>query len=311
MGLDFCRGSIGFLPRDISAALPVRALEISDLPSADPIPADPGMMLAWDRSAWRMKGVELFSWDRFPGVLIFDTASYAVQDRFFKRLAFFVEKAGFTGTIPDERALESRHGYNAHDYRADDLARFFSTAERRGIALTPEENDLAAILVDTGMIRRGNSVYSPGGGAVISISRSSSAILRELLLSHECFHGAFFSLPAFRDACREAWESLSPLEKNIWLEFLSSKGYDSGDPYLVVNEFQSYVLQQTRDGVRGFQAVTLARLRARSARAAGLVDRLLAERPDSFLRSFDILDRTLRAAGGPPGGQAISVRRQR
>jgi hypothetical protein len=318
--LDFCRGSIGFLPRDVSADLPVRSLEISAIAQADPIPADPGMVLSWDRSFWREKRWELFSWERFPKVLIFDTSSYEVQDGLFKRLAFFVEKAGFTGAIPESKALGNRHGYNAHDYRADDLARFFSTAEREGVALTAEEHDLADILVASGIIAprysRGfqgheDSAYAPGDGAVISISRSSPAALRELLLSHECFHGAFFSLPVYRDACREVWETLLPLEKEVWREFLASKGYDFQNYYLVVNEFQSYLLQQPRERVRGFQAVTLARLRPRSARTIGLVDRLLAERPDSFVRSFDLLDKALRAAGGPPGGKALAVRAAR
>ena len=58
-------------------------------------------------------------------------ASYEIQDAFFKRLAFFVEKAGHAGRIESLSALGGLHGYNAHDYRAEDLARFFDTARRR------------------------------------------------------------------------------------------------------------------------------------------------------------------------------------
>jgi hypothetical protein len=144
---------------------------------------------------------------------------------------------------------------------------------------------------------------------LISISRSSTPLLRSLLLTHEGFHGAFFSLPAFQKAAESEWASLSAVEKQLWLSFLASRGYNTTDRYLVVNEFQSYLLQQERKAVTGFQALTLSRVRAGSARGAALVGRFLAAHPDSFLRSFDVLDQALQSAGGPPGGDAITVRR--
>lgn len=308
--LAFGSGSVGFAPADILATgLTVRRFEISFPTGPGPISADPGLVLSWDRSAWRQPDFELFSWPSFPRVLIFDTADYRVQDRFFKRLAFFVEKAGFTGSIPSWQALEGRHGYNAHDYRAADLARFFSTARAEGVELAAEEQTLKRILLDEGIIESRGSDFAAGTGAVLSISRSSSPALRELLITHELFHGVYFSLPSFQAACERAWRSLSDVEKGIWREFLAMKGYNTDDPGLVVNEFQSFLFQQPREGVKAFQALTLGRLRARSSEGAARVARLLAERPDSFLQSFDELDAALRAAGGPPGGRAIAVRK--
>jgi len=61
----------------------------------EPISADPGLVLEWPVELWRDSRYEIFRWDRFPSFLIFDTASYVVQDRLVKRLAFFVEKTGF------------------------------------------------------------------------------------------------------------------------------------------------------------------------------------------------------------------------
>jgi len=118
----------------------------------------------------------------------------------------------------------------------------------------------------------------------------------------------YFSLPSFQAACERAWRSLSEVEKRVWRESLAMKGYNTDDPGLVVNEFQSYLFQQPREGVMGFQALTLGRLRARSSGDAALVARFLAERPDSLLASFDGLEADLRAAGGPPGGRAIAVK---
>ncbi len=305
--LDFARGSIPFLPRDVRVHAPVRSFDISFLAPNVPIPADPGMILSWDRDAWRRPDFELYSWDRFPRVLIFDTATYDVQDGLFKRMAYFVEKAGFRNTIEEWSALEGKHGYNAHDYRAEDLARFFSTAAQRGIALTPEEKQLQEILVSNDIIRPGSSEFSPGEGAVISISRSSAPALRQLLLTHECAHGVFFSLPAFRDSTETVWAALSPVEKEVWLDFLSERNYDTTDHYLVVNEFQAYLFQQDRASVDGFQNLTLSRMRARGGAAAALAARLVAERPHSFLDSFDALDARLREAGGPPGSHVLAV----
>jgi hypothetical protein len=308
--LAFGSGSVGFAPREIRATgLTVRRLELSFPAGLGPIPADPGLVLSWDRSAWRRPDFEVFSWQSFPRVLIFDTADYRVQDRFFKRLAFFVEKAGFAGSIPGWGALEGRHGYNAHDYRAADLARFFAKARAEGVELAAEEQTLKGILLDAGIIESTGSGFAPGSGAVLSISRSSSAALRELLITHECFHGVFFSLPSFQAESERAWRSLSDVEKRVWREFLAMKDYNTDDPGLVVNEFQSYLFQQPREGVKAFQALTLGRMRVGSSEGAALVAQLLAERPDSFIQSFDELDAALRAAGGPPGGRAIAVKR--
>jgi hypothetical protein len=306
--LTFARGSVSFLPVEVKVAGAVTGMEITQLPAEAPLPADPGSLLTWDVASWRRPDFELFSWDRFPHVLIFDTASYDVQDALFNRLAFFVEKAGHAGKIEAPAALAGIHGYNAHDYRAEDLARFFTTADEQGVALSAEEEKLAALLVENGVIQKTGSGYAPGEGCVISLSRSSSPVLRDLLLTHECFHGAFFSLPAFREATEKEWASLSPLEQQVWKGFLASRAYDIEDRYLLVNEFQSYLLQQERLFVPGFQAITLSRMRAASPAGAALVKRFLAAHPASFLASFDALDGALQSAGGPPGGDAVGIR---
>jgi hypothetical protein len=177
------------------------------------------------------------------------------------------------------------------------------------MALGVEERALERILVEQGVIRDTGKSVQPGDGAVLSFSRSSSPLLRELLLTHEAFHGIYFSLPAFRETSAEAWAALSGVEQEIWRRFLAARDYNTDDPGLVVNEFQSYLFQQPREGVPGFQSLTLGRLRARSGGDAALVARLLAGHPDSMLRSFDRLDKALRAAGGPAGGRAIVVRK--
>ena len=57
--ISFVRGSMDFLPRNIQTRLPVEKLDISFVPVDKPIPADPGMILSWDRSAWRTAGLRV------------------------------------------------------------------------------------------------------------------------------------------------------------------------------------------------------------------------------------------------------------
>lgn len=307
-------GSVGFLPRDLrvsagsgSGTPAVLSCIASNVPEGAPIPADPGLVLEWRRAAWRDPSAEIFSWPRLPTVLVFDTASYEVQERYFRRLAFFVEKPETAGTVPTLESVEGRRSWNAHDYRAEDLARFFTLAADG--PLTGEETRLRDVLMANRIIRSSGSSYEPGAGAVLSISRESSPALRELLLTHEAFHGVFFALPAYRDACWAAWDALDADERSAWLAFLELKGYNTADPYLVVNEFQSYLLQQERGEVPVFQEITLRRVREAYPELAPAVRRLTEARPDSFLASFDALDRALAEAGGPPGGRVLGVRR--
>jgi len=306
--LDFARGSMEFLPQELKMAGIVQSVRIAGISADAPIPADPGAILSWDRAQWRKPDFELFSWTRFPKVLIFDFSTYDLQDAFLKRVAFFVEKAGHAGSVEPLSSLNGKHAYNAHDYRAEDLARFFQAALQHG-GISTEEGVLAKNLVNNGLLLQTSSGYAPGEGSILSISRESSPALRDLLLTHECFHGVFFSLPAFRDAAEKQWASLSNVERAVWLDYLGAHGYDTTDHFLMVNEFQSYLFQQERIGIWGFQDKTLAAMRGESGRSAGLVRQLLASHASSFLKSFDALDSALQAAGGPPGGHAIAVNR--
>ncbi len=211
-----------------------------------PIPAEMTAILHYPRQAWRDSTYELFSWNLFPEILIFDTADYGVQASFFKRLAFYVEKKGYTGQLLSDGDLADKHGWNAHDYRSIDLASFFQAAEDRRFELRDSEKLLREILLSNGIISydKENSVYLPVRGGLISISRSSSEYLRKLFLVHEGMHGIFFSSPAYRDGCFQVWEALSAEMKQYWDRFFRWMSYDADNLYLVVNELQAYLLQQ-------------------------------------------------------------------
>ena len=219
------------------------AVPLPDAPSA--IPADPWDMLTFPVESWRDSRFEVFSWDRFPEIIIFDTASFAVQDRFFKRLAFFVEKTGFRGRLAPDAEIAGLHAWNAHDYKAADLAVFFDTARRSGFPLLDEEWEIEAILLKAGILRLDSaSQIIPGSGAVLSLSREPSHVsLRQRFLAHEGFHGIFFIDEDFRNFSRQRWEAFPAFARNFLLAYFDNQSYDTTNEYLVVNEFMAHLLQ--------------------------------------------------------------------
>ena len=186
----------------------------------------------------------VYRWDKFPSILVLDTADFRVQDRMFSRLAFFLEKRGFRGRLLSTAALERMHGWNAHDYGPPGLAAFFNAAQITGVTLNPEEISLRDLALEEGVITFLRDAYAPGEGGVISISRSSSPIERRFLLTHESFHGVFFASPEYRAFSFELWDSLAPSVRRFFVRFLEELGYDADDRYLAVNEFQAYLMQQ-------------------------------------------------------------------
>ncbi|MDR2418216.1 MAG: LysM peptidoglycan-binding domain-containing protein [Treponema sp.] len=247
-----------------SAALPPEELQVQPQPVRElsqearpeptperPILANPDAILTYSQSRWRDSRFEVFQWQDMAAVfeapiLIFDTASYRIQSRFLKRLAFFVERSGTRGQLLTDQQLGHRLDWYAHDYQAEDLAVFFNTAASTHFSLSAEELELRDILLDVGIIRNGqNNRFVAGAGAIISISRESSNELRSRFMIHEGFHGLFFLDKAFREFSYHRYENLNPQAKRYLLSYFSYMGYDTSYQFLVVNEFMAYVLQQS------------------------------------------------------------------
>jgi hypothetical protein len=255
----------GFFPADpypiLVDAPGLELLRLSpeeDRPFPLPVALDPGLVLSYPRNSWRNRNYEVFSWESFPSILIFDTADYAVQDRLFKRLAFFAEKAGYRGRLAGDGEIANQHGWNAHDYRAGDLARFFELARIQDFPLLAEERELEGILLDRGIIRREDGEIRAGEGGLISISRESPDYLRSLFMVHEAYHGLFFIDQDFRDFSRSRWDSFHRTAKRFILSYFDYQHYDIKDQYLVVNEFMAHLLQQPVSRAGAYFGETLA-----------------------------------------------------
>ena len=188
--------------------------------------------------------MKIYRWDLFSDVLIFDTARFAVQDRLFTRLAYYLEKRGFRGRLLGNARLAGRHGWNAHDYGAEGLAAFYSAAAETSFVLNPEELAVRRLAADEGIIVPSHGRFVPAAGQCLpsavrrppsngaSFSRTSrftgSSFPRRRTVTSACVSGT--------PSPREKRASMNP--------FLDSLGYDSADPTLVVNEFQAYLMQQ-------------------------------------------------------------------
>lgn len=238
-----------------------------------PIPADTGSMLSYPNAAWRRHEFELFSWNIFPEVLVFDFADYAIQAKFFGRLGFFVAVTGEAGRIEDWPYYEGRHVYNAHDYRPEDLAAFFELARRDGIPLNSQETFLRELCLARGIIRIDGERIVPGRGAVLSFSEETTPPwLRKRLLTHETAHGLFYASAAYRDACISLWRRLAEHERGFFELFLLNKGrldgregydgYDVENEYLTVNEAQAHVVQLDRGEVSAYFEMYFSRMKA-------------------------------------------------
>jgi len=211
----------------------------------DPIATSPRYVLAWPTYHWRDPRFEVFRWYRFPSILILDFADNAVQDRMLKRIAFFVEKAGFRGRLAHDAEIADLHGWNAHDYRASDLADFFAAARAENFPLNREELELERLLLDSGLMWEVQGGALEGEGGFISISREATRTLRFLFMAHEGFHGLFHTDAEFRAFTEDRWNRFDEGAKRMFLAFLRDQDYDVSEDYIVQKEFASFLLQQS------------------------------------------------------------------
>lgn len=227
----------------------------------EPILVDPYLIIDWDEKTWRNSNFEVYAWEQFPNILIFDTLNYAVQDDLLKRMAFFTEKEGFRGRLAADEEIKDLHGFNAHDYRAETLAAFFDLAEKENFPLNQMEKDLRGLLEDAKIIIKTETGYEKGEGAIISISKESPRYLRAQFIAHEGVHGIYFVDADFRNLVDVVYDIIDTKSLQFLQGFFASQpslGYDPNDPYLMRNELMAYLLQQSVAGIPGYFAENLA-----------------------------------------------------
>ena len=212
-----------------------------------PVRTDPGLILNYNKSAWRTLDYEIFEWDRFERILFFDTRNYDIQDNFFRRMAYFVEKEGYKGTLLTDEQLKGKHGYNAHDYSAVSMANFFNKALQEDFPLNKQEELLKKILLENDLIEFDGTVFIPNEGGIVSISQESAPYLRSTFLAHEGWHTLFFKDEEFRNFTSAVYYTMDQTSIQFLKDYFKSQpelGYDQNDDYLMHNEFMAYLMQQ-------------------------------------------------------------------
>lgn len=220
-----------------------------------PVKTDPGLILKYKQSAWRTSDYEIFEWDRFDKILFFDTRNYDVQDRFFRRMAYYVEKEGYKGRLLTNEELEGKHGYNAHDYSAESMASFFNKAKDLNFKLNYEEELLKQILIKNGLLEVDGERLKANNGGLVSISQESEEWRRNTLLAHEGWHTIFFRDEDFRNFVSAVYYTMDPSSLQFLIEYFKSQpslGYDVNDDYLMHNEFMAYIMQQKLSEVAAY-----------------------------------------------------------
>ncbi|EID85244.1 hypothetical protein MSI_12430 [Treponema sp. JC4] len=220
-----------------------------------PVSADPGFILNYDMLKWRTSDYEIFEWDRFDRILFFDTRNYEVQDKFFTRLAYFVEKEGFKGRLLTNDQLKGMHGYNAHDYSAESMARFFNAAVDSNFRLNYEEQLLKKILLVNGFFEADGAYVRANEGGLVSVSRETPDWSRQNLLAHEGWHTIFFRDEEFRNFVAAVYGTIDYDSRQFLLDYFRSQpslGYDLNDEYLMHNEFMAYIMQQPLSEVSNY-----------------------------------------------------------
>lgn len=221
-----------------------------------PLKADPGFILKYNMADWRNRDYEVFQWDRFPEILIFEFKDFEIQDKFLKRMAFFVEKTGYKGTLVTNEEFKNIHGFNANDYKASDFANFYNLADETGFELNDEEIILKKYLINNGILNlTGNGSVVAGKGGIASSSRQSGAKTESRLFVHEVLHTLFFIDEGFRNYVAAAYEIFDPYTKQFLIDYFDANpqwNYDTNDSYLMLNEFMSYIMEHKSSDVGAF-----------------------------------------------------------
>ena len=268
---------------------------------------DPGLLLY--HAPLTEQNYFLARWDLMPDVLLFLFKDYATQDRYLKRLAFFVEKIGFVGRLAPDSEIVNLHGWNAHDYRPEDIARFFDAAASQNFPLAAEEIELRELLLKQGILIKSGSMYLPGKGAIVSITQESPSYLQSKFLVHELSHALFFTDNRYRDLALSLYQNLNDEEKWFLIQYFRWMRYNIDSAYLMANEMQAYLVQQpTRDLEKYFSVTLGERLAQEHPELKQNIESYMQNHLAALVRAANQLNSYLHTAYGFEAGMLFRVR---
>jgi hypothetical protein len=262
----------------VALTLGAAAVVADDLPSAD----------EFSLLAAHAPDTLLYRFAADPAVVVVLFPSLHEQALTLNRVAVFLEYAGASRThVLDDASLHKTiaeghmqfdYFYDGHDYRATDLARFFTTADTDGVALNPSEKHLRADIARL----RGTRL---GFGALISLPQVGADALdaptRAAILRHELSHGLYFTDPVYAAMVARFWQTtMTDQERVSFRHFLGNGRYDTTNDDLVRNEMQAYLIHTPDPRFFSPAAAGLSDTEVASLRAA-----FVAAMPAGWLRN--------------------------
>lgn len=247
--LGFGRGTHPTAP-----AVPAPTVVMASVASVPATPRPPAILVeVADGTAimqHRATNLTIYRMAENPDIMVLDFASLHDQGQMLNRLAAMVEKngvphdrvlddAGLDRVIRDKKA-EPDTFYYGHDYGLASIEAFFAAADRQHLALSPDEEQLRAL------------IGQEHPKAVISIPQPNAkagvdASMRETIFKHERSHGEYFSNPAYAAFARQFWTAtLTEAERTGFKHYLETDDYDPAILDLMINETQAYLVH-TRD----------------------------------------------------------------
>jgi hypothetical protein len=228
-------------------------------------------------------GLVIFKLAASPDIEVFDFPSLEQQGRTFNRIVALIERQGqglgHGKVLSDEELAAAIHAAGkrtatfafGNDFRASELARFFTLAERGQIELNDDEKLLMTYLLEHGFMRHRKSdfVYVPPDRVILSLPHEQgrdgpdhiviSHATRNAILRHEVSHGEFYDNDNYANYCERFWnEVLDDRQRDAFRAFLGSMNYDVRNEELMINETQAYLFHTPDPRIFSAEKVHLA-----------------------------------------------------
>lgn len=224
-----------------------------------PINSDLKFIFNYKKENYRRDSFELFKLIAEPNIYVLKFKNLNDQSLMLKRMAFFIEKKEFRGTLLPNNELENKVGWKGHNYRLKDIILFFNAAQKSNIKLNKEETILKNLIIINKLAYIENNTIKikdksrNTAFATYSEDATTSKIAQMIIFMHEILHMYFFIDNNFNKAISNFWnKNILSKDKKAWIKFLDNKGYDVKSKYLVINEFYTYTTQIPKEDIANY-----------------------------------------------------------
>ena len=198
-------------------------------------------------------------------IVVIDFPSLAEQAHMFGRIVLFIERHGapkaHVMTQDEVRQWLEQHAQRietltvGNNFRASQLARFFNTARLQDEPLSGDELQLRDWLQQSGLVRQADDGLAAAEPEAVIVTLPQASTVpgcgactikdthRKVILEHELSHALFATDDLYREYVVSFWAELTGQEDgDKFTQFLRKRGYNAGDPELLANEMQAFLM---------------------------------------------------------------------